>query len=849
MRTLDDLPADVGGKARQLARLHAAGLPVPESAVLPASVFVEALAAAGLLDRARSVAAGAIDEGLAHAVRSMVLPEATRRAWVDAAARLGSRLAVRSSGIDEDGAERSFAGQHETMLNVAPEGVPDAVLACWASLYNLRARVYRGGAGPAPGSLAVLVQRQLDPRAAGVMFTINPLNGSWREMVVEAVWGLGEGLVSGQLNPHGYLVRRPRPLPEGAPELVGRVAARVRLRVVQRDLPDLDQRVVADAAGGTCFAPVPAAWRGKPTLDDHQLERLCRLGLHVERLLGEPQDVEWADEHGRLVLLQARPITAAGTPRTRDDVIWTRRFIGERWPEPATPLGWSLLQPVLDHFIAYPATQAAHLGGGPALRLVDGRPMINATVFRHLAFKLPGAPPPRFMLELLPPEEERAWRQRFAVPPNPAVYASILRTTVAERRWERFHWNPLTNPAAWEAFRERLQAALPSLRHQPQGAEARLAKVDEQLRWITDYCSIHVCSLLFANIAYQLLEGALASWAPERALDAMAVLATSPPGNLTVATHHALERLAAAAGPGDLDRLADGQVAGTFATALEGFLATWGHRAESSWEIMAPHWSDDPRQLAPLLRGAHRPPPAPVTDEAVRAALRALDPSLTVAQRATVRGLVYYTRRYLLLRENQRFWFDHLLSATRQMLLGLGADLAAAGHLAALGDVAYLPWATVRDAALGRAPPALAERAAAARALWVAQQHKAPVSFLVGDEPVSAATEGRRLQGLGISGGRHRGKVRVLHRVADGERLRDGEVLVTRAVDPGWTPLFARAGAVVLELGSVLSHGAVVAREYGIPAVVNLEGVTTRLVDGADVTVDGTRGTVWVHSG
>ncbi len=849
MRPLAHLRADepVGGKARQLARLLDAGMPVPPSAVVLPSDFRGALRRAGLLARAEAVARGETDEGFYEAVRSLQPTAAERRRWVRAARKLGPRLAVRSSGLDEDGAHHSFAGQHESYLGVAPEGVPDAIVRCWASLYAPRALAYRrDGSGPAPGSMAVLVQAQLAPESAGVMFTINPLNGSWREMVVEAVWGLGEGLVSGQLTPHWYLLRRPR----AAPGIVQRVTARVRLQVMQQDLPAQQQRVVA-AGDGVRTEPVPIALRDRAMLDDAALKRLCRLGLRVEAALGEPVDIEWAREpDGRFVLLQARPITSLGSPRPRADVLWTRRFIGERWPEPATPMGWSILQPLLDWFIAYPETQAAHLGGGPALRLVDGRPYINATVFRHLAFKLPGAPPPRFMLELIPPQEERDWRRRHAVAPHLAVYASILRTTLRERRWERFRWNPFTNHQQWDTFRDALQLELPALSRPAPDTDAAIAQVEEQIRWIRDYCSVHVCSLLFANIFYQLLEGALSSWAPDHRAEAMATLATCPPGNLTVATNAALCRLATSAEPGDLEALAAGTPpSAPFTQALRGFLAAYGHRSESSWEIMAPHWIDEPGQLVPLLR-AQQAPRSPEGDHEATVAdtLKRLARTVPPTQAFALRQLTWYTRRYLLLRENQRFWFDHLLGATRRTLLQLGDALVDAGHLPERDLVAFLPWPIVRDVLRGELhDTGLASRAQAARDAWRAQRSTEPPTFLVGDDAAPTLPSGHRLEGLGISQGRHRGRVRVLRRAGDGHDLQPGDVLVTRAVDPGWTPLFAKAGAVILEMGSVLSHGAVVAREYGIPAVVNLEGVTRQLTDGDEVTVDGTRGVVWIH--
>jgi len=611
---------------------------------------------------------------------------------------------------------------------------------------------------------------------------------------------------------------------------------------------------VVATPSGTATVAVPVPQRDQRTLPEADLRRLCRLGLRVERVLGEPVDIEWAQTHRGFVLLQARPITAVGSPRERDDVLWTRRFIGERWHQPATPMGWSILEPLLTWFIGYPDTQAAHLGGGPSLRLVQGRPYINATVFRHLAFKLPGSPPPRFMLELIPPDEEQAWRRRFAVAPHVAVYASIFRTTFAERRWERFRYNPFTNHQHWDAFRDALQAELPSLRREVTDAAGAIAQVERQIAWIRDYCSVHVCSLLFANISYQLLEGALSAWAPAQRARWMATLATCPPGNQTVATNAALAQLAALVGPDDLAALAERRpLREPVQQALDAFLAAYGHRSEASWEIMARHWRDDPAQLVPLLRAQAAPSASPPTADAdteahVATVLAEVHRTLAPGPSFLVHQLTWYCRRYLLLRENQRFWFDHLLAATRDTLTEAGELLVTAGHLSQADDVAFLPWPIVRGVLSGELPgDGIAREAATARAAWEAQHEADPPTFLVGDHPSGPPPSGRRLDGLGISAGRHRGRVRVLRRVGDGDGLQPGEVLVTRAVDPGWTPLFATAGAVVLEMGSVLSHGAVVAREYGVPAVVNLDGVTRQLRDGDEVTVDGTRGVVWVH--
>ena len=153
--------------------------------------------------------------------------------------------------------------------------------------------------------------------------------------------------------------------------------------------------------------------------------------------MGGPQDIEWAMNPDRgFVVLQARPVTTARTVQRAGPALWTRRFIGERWTEPATPLGWSLMSGLLSEFIGYPRTQAKLLGGGEALRAIRFAPYLNVTAFRHLAFKFPGAPPPQFMMELLPQIEQRAWRRQHAQMPDVRVYLSFLRETAVERAGE-----------------------------------------------------------------------------------------------------------------------------------------------------------------------------------------------------------------------------------------------------------------------------------------------------------------------------------------------------------------------------------------------------------------------------
>ncbi|MEZ4239527.1 MAG: PEP-utilizing enzyme [Myxococcota bacterium] len=314
--------------------------------------------------------------------------------------------------------------------------------------------------------------------------------------------------------------------------------------------------------------------------------------------------------------------------------------------------------------------------------------------------------------------------------------------------------------------------------------------------------------------------------------------------------------MAAAAADADLDALAAGTAPSAgFAAALTDFLDRFGHRSEASWSSRAPAGARTRRRLVPLLRAQRRAG----ADPAARAAAQARGhagarwPSFErslAGPRLSSRMCADYARRYLLLRENQRFWFDRLLASLQGVLLGLGARAVAAGALDDPGDVAMLTWDELRGWVEDALPgdESLRARVAARRAQREADAAVTPPTFLLDDAPATEPTAADgRLQGLGISAGRVRGPVRVVRTLADGDDLRPGEVLVAHAVDPAWTPLFLSASGVVLELGSMLSHGAVLAREYRLPAVVNIDGATERLRTGDEVTVDGTRGLVWHH--
>lgn len=812
-----------GGKALSLARLRRGGLPVPPAVAVSVEAFRTFLDYNALAVSVRLQAGD--PHGLAAELRRKILagklPPALAGELRQRAALLGEHLVVRSSAVGEDGSERSFAGQFLTLLDVPPgDALEDALRRCWASLFNDAALAYRDASptrrdAPAMG---VVIQAMVDSSVSGVLFTIDPMTGSWRRMCVEAIWGQGEALVSGQVVPDRYVVRRPR----RQPGRLGQLLARASVRELEVDaVAQARQRV--PVGGALDWAPVGRP--GDRKLDSPTLLRLARMGLRVEALAGAPRDIEWTmDTRGRLWLLQSRPITAAGEPTRGGEVLWTRRFFGERWTELATPMGWSIAGGLLDWFIGYPATSAAWLGGGPPTRLLAGRPYVNVTIFRHLAFKLPGLPPPRFLMDFLPAEERDRWTGRFAWPPDARVYRGVLVETWRERRWRRFRWNPLTNPRAWDAFVDRLDRELPALIPRVAEAGAAAACVDRGVELIREYIKIHVTSLLYANILYELLDGALP---PELRDD----LLRSPGGNRTTEVNEALVALARGA-------------------PLAPFLDRYGHRAfSSSWEIFSPRFAERPEQVMALARAvAAGGDPASIAraqSEATDRAMAALRSQLSGPEGLALRAALRLTQRYLRLREDQRFHFDRLVFAVKQALVALGRGLA----LDDPEDIRWLQWAEVRDLRAGRLSRAAVDELMERRRRQWADYARSPEPpmFLVGDRGVEVSASGQVLRGDAISAGRATGLVRILRSPEEGERLQPGDVLVATATDPGWTPLFLKTSAVVLEMGSMLSHGAILAREYRLPAVVNVVNATRILRDGQRVTVDGTRGLVRVE--
>lgn len=845
-------PADVGGKAWNLARLVAAGSPVPPFFVITADVAGSALTPA-------------LEALLASALRSLG----------------GGPVAVRSSAVGEDGAAASFAGQFETVLGVAPAvaDVWDAVRHVWASADSEHARRYLRERGQAAARMAVVVQRMVEPEAAGVAFTADPVTGDRGTAVVSAVYGLGEGLVSGALDADVYRVT---PAPFGPP-------------AIRAEIVDKPRAVRTGTDGVVREVDVPEDLRRAPAITEREAAHVAARARALAEALGGPQDVEWALARGpsgrrELWILQARPITAlppaplAGEKRT-----WDNENLVESYPGVTLPLSYSVARRVFgdlyrQHCQAMGASPEALAAHAPQFRSMLG--LVRGRVYYHHELRVrllslsPGIGERDGEVAYVPlPPEDRAGPLPpvGSLPPALFVAGQLMKLPA--------HLLRLTariEPEQAE-FRERAARILPPLVEQDLSAHTpdELLAVFETLErdllahWVGPMRNDGLLSH-WMNVLGRMVK----KWLPE-APDALPNELAAGDGDM--ASAEPVTRLRAlgervrgceaarailGAEPDDataLARLHGDPACAYLANALDEHLARFGDRCADELKLEARTYAEDPGFLVRTLRVYAAAPEAPRTAPdpvALRTAAEAYARErLAPAQSAAFFGVAEQVRRMTRDREAARLERTRAFGVIRRVFREMGARLAAAGVLDDARDVLYLSLDTLTDFLRGHAPGTdLRAMAAAARAEFDAyvRQPEPPSRFAThgppslsplvpqkpgGPDPTPEPDPEGGLRGQGCCPGLVRAPVRVVRDPRMPGELA-GRILVARTTDPGWTLLFPAVAGVLVERGSLLSHAALVARELGIPCIVGIPGLLDELADGEVVEMDGATGTV-----
>jgi len=890
----------VGGKGANLGELLSAGIPVPEGFCLTTAAYRRAIGApdsllpplagvhAELAAGGATLGSGQIDE-LAATARAAILaapiPAAVSAAVEQAYRAMGTDVpvAVRSSATAEDLPFASFAGQQDTYLNVVGvPGVLDAVRRCWASLWTERATAYRASLGidAAAVALAVVVQRMVDAKTAGVMFTANPLTGSRRQVAIDASPGIGEAVVSGAVNPDHFVVDA----------LTG--------AVLERELGDKSVEVTALPGGGTEAREVPAA-PGTACLTDGQVAALVRMGLQAQEHFGAPQDTEWAiDRAGGLWLTQSRPITTLyPVPRSNgaewkaghesSPVSGTRAYLcfslAQGLTRPLTPMGLAAIRliassvataagfPVPDPrrgpspyaeagqriYVDFTTPIRSSIGRGLVPRVFDVMEARTAAVMRQLfedpAFSVTKRTPFGLLHHVAPVAVS-------AKVPGTLLHA-IIRPEAALRRVNRFtrEFQAALAPGDGAAPLERLDHAESLL-------GSRLFRI------VPAILPLPALGFAMLGLAGKVLGG--------NAWSELQPVIRGLPNNVTTEMDLELWDLAKAISDdpqsravlttGQSDVLAAAFLAGKLPARLDAgltrFLDRYGHRAVAEIDVGQPRWSEEPAHILGILANYLRledPALAPDVQFSRAAEEAEAQVDRLVAQAAgrgkvrgrLVRGALRRARLFAGLRELPKYHLVLGLAEIRRQLLVVGMELAQSDRIDRPDNVFFLDFSEVRRALThadhGTPAPDLRTLVAVRRQDYdqeLRRRHIPRVLLSDGTEPeavrtaVGQAPEGT-LAGSPASAGTVTAPARVILDPV-GARLEPGEILVAPSTDPGWTPLFLTAGGLVMEMGGANSHGAVVAREYGIPAVVGVPDATGLIRTGQRITVDGGAGTV-----
>ncbi|MFI8260954.1 MULTISPECIES: rifamycin-inactivating phosphotransferase [unclassified Streptomyces] len=845
--------AVVGGKGAHLGGLsRIEGVRVPGGFCVTTDAFRRIMAQApsigDLLDELSRAdpddreAVRTLSARIRRSIEGTPLPGDLASAIAGALGGLGEQAAcaVRSSATAEDLPTASFAGQQDTYLNVVgPAEVLRHVSRCWASLFTERAVTYRrrNGIDHRTVHMAVVVQRMAFPQASGILFTADPVTGNRKVATVDAGFGLGEALVSGLVNPDVFRVR------DG--EVVAKAIAAKR------------RAVTAVEAGGTREVAIDPQLQEQPALTDAQAVRLVRLGRRIEAHFGRPQDIEWCLVDDDFQIVQSRPITTLfPVPETDDEEnhVYVSVGHGQMMTDPMKPLGYSMWQ--------LTAMVAMHEAGGrlfvdvtrrlasPAGRagLLDamgkGDPLIKdalETVLERDGFvpllpdAAPGGPP--------------AGGAPVPIETDPAIVTGLIersRSSIAALEREI---RTKSGPALFDFLREAFE---------------------EHRRVLSDPLSIQ--AIMAGMEATWWLNDKLLEWLGEK--NAADTLTLSAPDNITSEMGLALldvadvirprpEVVAFLQGVEDEDFLEElAKLPGGAAArdAIEAYLDRYGMRCVGEIDITRPRWRERPSTIVPVIldnvrnfepgaagrrfeQGRHK---ARQKEQEVLSRLRDLPDGERKADEA--RRMIDRVRTFIGYREYPKYGIVSRYFIYKRALMEEAGRLVRAGVIPEKEDVFHLTFQELEDVVRANRvyDPHLVQRRKDA---FRAHHALTPPRVLTSDGEALTGAYRRddapagALIGVPVSAGAVEGRARVILDMADAD-LEEGDILVTPFTDPSWSPLFVGIAGLVTEVGGLMTHGAVIAREYGLPAVVGVEQATRLIRDGQRIRVHGTDGYV-----
>ena len=854
--------AIAGGKGANLGEMLGKGFPVPPGFVVSASACQNFFRAIELEKEIRLLNDASPDnvpkqcDALRSAIENAELPSYLAEEILAAHEELVKTrksnivYAVRSSATAEDTGDASFAGQHGTYYYVDEEHLPLMIKRCWASLWSVEAVSYRSTQGIDHASvfMAVVVQEMILSEISGVTFTANPVTGSKDEIVIESSWGMGAAIVDGRVTPDRYVVSR-----DGLKFREKRIAEK-RFMVLSRPKAGSKERL----------EPVPHEMRTRETLSPDLVRTIAEWSVKSEEHFGSPQDLEWAINDGHVYIVQSRPITAMGRKEIGSGVkgqhVLFKPLI-ENFTDPYTPLWRNLLVKA----------------GPPGFSLIGGRLYIDIKYIRHLhPFKLSDEELANMLYlssEGMPAKLKLSWvKLPFFISGLFLAYFAVgvlfARTRgmpddfmgIFRKLCRKVEIDPAFGP-----FETLLRLWSPPKISDPLGNMPGIVNLG---------CGRY---MLWMGV----LKKFLLRWVPDLPYDAVALLCSGSEGVLSAEMGREIGALALTAKDNAtvrklllenkpdkaLSELKAEPEANEFMDQLNSFLAKNGHRAIKELELQSVRWEENPAPVLGMVRNYLLVESETVDQEKrldkARAKIKAeigrkladypMERLLGFRGRL-IRFLTDRTIYFAKQRENSRFYHIMALYFVRKKIVEIEAEFLAHGKLKCKDDIFFLlvdeidklqsgelGWSNVEDRIRDRRMEHVRlSKMKPPKTIGIKMNEKPPEEPITGDEAL--------LRGQSASPGQYEGLARVILDPSIDAELKPGEILVAPYTDPAWTPLFLTAGAAVVEVGSFLSHAGTVAREFGLPCVVDVSDCTRYINTGVRINVDADNGVVRILS-
>ncbi len=857
-----------GGKGWNLGRLERYGFNIPKGGVLSSRVYQDFIKDNGLAKAAENIIQSITIDNIGdleseeklflirEKIKAGCFSPQIQEELISRLTTIGileKPLAIRSSATAEDAEGISFAGIHESFLNIqGKDNILSAIKGCYASLWTPRAVAYRKKMGVKDSELfmAIVIMEMVEAKAAGISFTCDPRTGREDLINISANFGLGESVVSGAVDPDEYRLN-------------------FKLEITQKSIGRKEGKTIALITGGTEFVG-SAETAGSQVLTDENIRKLGLLSQRVFEALGcgeQHQDIEWVFNGKDFALVQARPVTAL--PRyTLEGIknqpdIWSNANFRDAIPMVQSTLNWSFLKQGINAILDIPPKAMGYQvpPGMQYVRLYQGRAYLNLSIIQWLYYDAMGIAPREFNDALggHQPEIEINEKKPFTGIKGCKRVAYILKTMFIYRKIRKNAERTFDYINAFTGAL--LKENLVSLDdHDLLDKIIQISNVVEEF--------LPVFSFSTTSMLRHLVK-ALDKYFPGKG-NAMANALMAGGGNITSAQHgYDLVRMAeivredAAARrfftsenfkPLSWDKELPED--SPFKHSFRNFLDTYGHRGVYEADLINPRWREDPTYILGIIRGSIDTADLSKIQERQKQKTeetwREIKKKIPFYRWPSIKSLLKMALKGAEFRELGKSQLIRISEPERLVFQELGRRLADRGILSDPVDIYHCAWseilAILKKDWDGRGLDILVtERKVRRKEL----EALSPPDIITNEIPCykesTTHNSGNMLTGVGVATGRAAGAAKLVYHPYEGNKLQTGDVLVAPSTDPGWTPLFLKAAAIVMETGGYSSHGSIVAREYGVPAVVNIPGIMKIIKDNQQITVDGDEGNIYVN--